>query len=159
MKKQVTKKQLKTSFPFVCYGDNFAICGQPQEEDLKEFKEEAWTNILNLRSQKELENLGFEMSETCQKLGLDYNNTPIIINGNIDKTALEKIHTLLSDADKEKRFVIHCAAGTRAIMALIAHFIFANSYKISELPILAKELGLSKPQVLSRLFQTLEVDL
>ena len=154
---QITEKQLKTGFPFVSYGDRFAICGQPEEEDLKEFKGESWTDILNLRSEKELEDLDFEMSEICQKLGLNYNNTPIIVDGNIDKTALEKVHALLSGLAEEKKCVIHCASGTRAIMALIAHFVFSNSYEISELPILAGELGLSKPQMLSRLFQALNL--
>ena len=155
--KQITEKQLKTGFAFVSYGDRFAICGQPGAEDLREFKGEAWTDILNLRSQKELEDLDFEMSETCQTLGLNYNNTPIIVDGNIDKTALEKVHALLSGLDEDKKCVIHCASGTRAIMALIAHFVFSKSYEISELPALAGELGLSKPQMLSRLFQALNL--
>ena len=155
--KDITKKQLATAFSFVCYGDRFALCGQPQEEDLKEFKTKSWTNVLNLRNQKELDSLDFEMSDLCQKLGLDYNHIPVIVNGDIDKEALKKIHDLFSDSNQEKRFVIHCASGTRSILALMAHFLFSNSHKRDELPSLAEALGLKQPQILARLLQVVEV--
>ena len=156
MKNQnITKKQLTTAFPFVCYDNRFALCGQPQEEDLKEFKTESWTNVLNLRNRKELDDLDFEMSELCQKLGLDYNHIPVIVNGDIDKAALRKIHDLLSSSDQEKRFVIHCASGARSMVALMAHFLFSDSHKLEEFPALAKSLGLKQPQMLTRLFQVM----
>ena len=77
----ITKRQLKTGFSFACYGDYFALCGQPQPEDLKEFKSESWTNVLNLRSSKELKTLDFEISGECQKLSLDYSHIPVIVDG------------------------------------------------------------------------------
>ena len=160
MKNQnIIKKQLKTGFPFICYGDRFALCAQPEPEDLKEFKEESWTDVLNLRGLQELESLDFEMSELCHKLSLNYNNIPVIVDGGISKEALQTIHSLLSNSKEEKKFVIHCASGARSAMALIAHFIFSNSYKTSELPALAEQLGLSKPEMLMRLFQVMGVDL
>lgn len=158
-KQSIVKKQLKTGFPFVCYGDRFALCAQPEPEDLKEFREGAWTDVLNLRGLQELESLDFEMSELCQKLDLNYNNIPVIINGDINKEALNSIHKLLSHSEEEKKFVIHCASGARSAMALTAHFIFSNSYKASELPALAEQLGLSKPEMLMSLFQVMDVDL
>ena len=154
MNSQVTKKQLDNGFPFVCYADRFALCGQVQEEELKEFKKESWTHILNLRNQKELDQLDFKASELCQKLDLNYNHIPIIINGELNKEALKKIHTLLSK-DEECRFVIHCASGTRSMMVLIAHFVFSKNYKQDELFFVAKELG-CQPLMLERIFQVVK---
>ena len=160
MKNQsLIKKQLQSAFPFVCYGDRFALCGQPQAEDLKEFKKEFWTDIINLRVLEELDNLDFEMSEVCETLGLNYNHIPVIVKGDIDKESLQKIHVLLSSSDKEKRFVLHCASGARSVIALIAHFILSDSHKVDEIPALAEKLGLLQPKMLIRLFQVMDLDL
>ena len=160
MKNQdITKKQLKTGFPFICYGEHFALCGQPQREDLKEFKENSWTHIINLRSPNELNELDFDISEACKELALNYRHIPIIVNRNIDKKALERIHNLLSDAGKQKKFVIHCASGARSTIALLSHFILSNKYEISDIPTLAEELDLYQPEALARLFQALGVTL
>ncbi|MCZ0932680.1 MAG: sulfur transferase domain-containing protein, partial [Oligoflexia bacterium] len=121
--KSITKKQLSGGFSFICYQDRYALCGQPQQEDLKEFKNSAWNSILNLRNSEELRALDFEMPRSCENLGLDYNHIPIIINGELNKPALQKIHNLLH-SNPDKKTVIHCASGTRSIIALIAHCFF-----------------------------------
>lgn len=158
MKNQnITQKKLKTGFPFTCYGDSIALCGQPQAGDLEEFKKESWTNVLNLRTPQEMDMLEFNMSKICQTLALNYNHIPVIVKGDISKEALEEVHTLLSNADK--KFVIHCASGARSVIALIAHFIFLNGYKTSELPSLAEELGLYQLKMLNRLFQIMNINL
>ena len=103
--------------------------------------------------------MDFEMSEWCQKLGLNYSHIPVIVNGDINKEALKSIHSLLSDLGEGKKFIIHCASGARSAMALTAHFIFSDSCKVSKLPVLAEQLGLSKPEMLTRLFQVMGLDL
>ena len=155
----ITKKQLDTGFPFTCYGEFFALCGQPQKEDLEEFKEKFWSHIINLRSPQELNELDFDISEACRELALNYSHIPIIVNRNIDKKALEAIHDLLSKAGKKQKFVIHCASGARSTIALLSHFILSKSHEVSQIPTLAEELNLYQPQALARLFQVLEVNL
>ena len=154
----ITENQLKTGFPFICYGDYFALCGQPRLRDLKEFKEEDWMNIINLRSPQEMEVLEFDVPKICQELALNYNHIPVIVDGDIDKEALKKVHKLLSTVDEEQKFVIHCASGARSVAALIAHFIFSNSHQASELPALAEKLGLYHEKMLNRLFEVMDID-
>lgn len=160
MKEQnITKKQLNTGFPFTCYGEYFALCGQPQKKDLEEFKENSWTHIINLRSSQELNELDFDISEVCEELALSYSHIPVIVNRNIDRKALETIHRLLSKAGEKQKFVIHCASGARSTIALLSHFILSKNYEVSQIPTLAEELNLYQPEVLARLFQVLEVSL
>ena len=151
----IIKTQLSNSFPFICCQERYALCGQPQLEDLKEFKNAGWSSILNLRNQEELKNVDFNMSSSCEELGLEYSHIPIIINGEINKPALQKIHSLLN-SNPNKKIVIHCASGTRSIVALIAHFFFSGEHKLEELSSLAQQMGLSSPQMLDRLFNTIE---
>ena len=142
----------------VYYEDRFALCGQPQEEDFKEFKEEAWTDVINLRSPHELDTLDFDMSEICKRLGLNYIHIPVIVKGDISKEALTKIHELFLKAGGDQRFVIHCASGARSVIALIAHFVFSSEKpEIDELSILAEELGLYQKKMLDRLFQIMNL--
>ncbi|MDE0092702.1 MAG: sulfur transferase domain-containing protein [Oligoflexia bacterium] len=151
----IVKTELPSGFPFVCYQDCYALCGQPQPDNLKEFKELTWTHILNLRNPEELQTLDFEMSGLCEKLSLDYSHIPIIVNSNFDKQALQQIHNLLN-SNPNKKWVIHCASGTRSALALIAHFLFLGRYKKDELSDLAQQLGLSSLQMLDRLYDTIE---
>ena len=151
----IIKKQLSSGFPFVCYQNRYALCGQPQEKDLKEFKNLDWSCILNLRNQEELQNLDFEMPRSCEALGLEYNHIPIIINTVINKPALQKIHGLLN-SNSDKKTVIHCASGKRSILALIAHFLFLGQNTKEELSRLAQKLGLDSAQMLARLYDTIE---
>ena len=151
----ITKKQLSSGFPFVCYQESYALCGQPQSEDLKEFKKLNWSLILNLRNQEELQNLDFEMTPFCEELGLEYSHIPIIVNGEFDKTALQQIHELLS-SQMNKKVVIHCASGKRSILALIAHFLFSKKHSKEELLLLAQQLGFDSQQMPEQLFSAIE---
>lgn len=156
MNLNITKKKLTTGFPFVCYEDRFALCGQPKPEDLKEFKKESWTNVLNLRNQSELDSLDFKMESCCQELALDYNHIPVIVDGNLNKASLKKIHELISQAGSELRFVIHCASGTRSSLVLMMHFLFSKSCQPEVLPLLAEKLEFNHPQMLLKLSQFID---
>ena len=151
----IIKKQLSSGFSFICYQDRYALCGQPQPEDLKEFKNSDWNSILNLRNPEELQALDYEMSSSCEKLDLDYNHIPIILNGEFNKPALQQIHELLNSSPN-KKIVIHCASGKRSILALIAHFLLSEKHTKEELSNLAQELGFDSSQMLARLYDTIE---
>ena len=157
-RQSIVKKQLKTGFPVVYYEDRFALCGQPQKEDFKEFKEENWTNIINLRSPHELKALDFDTPEICKTLGLNYIPVPVIVKGDINKEALIKIHDLFSKTAEDQKFVVHCASGARSVIALIAHFIFSSKNpEVNELSVMAEELGLYQGKMLDRLFQIMNL--
>lgn len=150
----IKNQELKTGFPFVCYQETLALCGQPQPGDLEEFKNKSWTHVLNLRNDSELDHLTFDLPDTCKKLHLKYSHIPVIEGGNFNKEALDSVHCLLSDSSGEK-IIIHCASGMRSIMVLMAHLLLSKNYSPEELFPIAEEMGLSQPQMLVRLFQTL----
>ena len=151
----IIKKQLSSGFPFICYQDHWILCGQPQLEDLKELKDLGWSSILNLRNQTELESIDFNMPSSCEKLGLEYNHIPIIINGEFNKAILERIHNLLN-SQTDKKTVIHCASGKRSVLALITHLFLSKKHTKEEISQLAQELNFDSPQMLARLFDAIE---
>ena len=155
MKKQnnIVKKRLNTEFPYLCYEERFALCGQPQLRDLKEFQQEGWTHLINLRSQPELESLDFDLPVSCQNLGLKYYHIPVFANGDIDKAALKRNHELLSNSEGRNKYVLHCASGTRSALVLMSHLVFSKSWTISDLPHLAKTLDFHQDKLLGRLAQ------
>lgn len=151
----ITNSQLSNGFLFTCYQDCYGLCGQPKLEDLKEFQNAGWDSILNLRNQEELKNVDFNMPLSCKKLGLEYNHIPIIMNGEFNKPALQQIHKLLS-SHAGKKIVIHCASGKRSILALIMHLFLLGKHTKEELSHLTQELGFDSPQMLARLYDTIE---
>ena len=91
----------------------------------------------------------------CEELGLEYSHIPIIVNGEFDKTTLQRIHELLS-SQMNKKVVIHCASGKRSILALIAHFLFSKKHNKEELLLLAQQLGFDSQQMPVQLFSAIE---
>lgn len=160
MEKQidVKKKQLKTEFPYLCFEGCFALCGQPQAQDLEEFKEDSWTHVINLRSAQELETLDFNLSESCQNLGLKYRHIPVIVNGDIDKEALKQIHDLLSNKEKNNKYVIHCASGARSVLAVLAHLLFSKRWAVEDLPVVAGMFDFQQMNMLNRLAQIMSLE-
>ena len=154
---EITKQQLSSNFLFFCYQDRYALCGQPKLEDLKEFKSRGWSTILNLRNPEELENVDFNIALSCQKLDLEYHHIPIIIKAEFNKTALQRVHELLISL-ADKKIVIHCASGKRAVLALIANLYFLGKHTKEELSHLAQELGFDSSQMLARLYDTIEAE-
>ncbi|MCY4321554.1 MAG: sulfur transferase domain-containing protein [Bdellovibrionaceae bacterium] len=148
-------KNLSNGFSFICYKDQYALCGQPQIEDLKEFKNSNWQAVLNLRNSEELESLDFELSDTCEQLGLEYNHIPIMKESEINGSALKETHHLL-DSKPNKKTIIHCASGKRSILALIAHLYLSKKQTKEDLSELAEELGINSPQMLARLYESIE---
>lgn len=146
----IKKQHLSHGFPFTLYQNSFALCGQPQREDLKEFKKDNWTHVLNLRNLKELQSLEFDMQELCKELGLSYYFIPIMESGALKKESLEQCHKLLKSHPDEK-FIIHCASGMRSALVLISHLFFLNKYEKEDLLNLALELGINSSQIFSLL--------
>ena len=65
------------------------------------------------------------------------------------------MHSILSDLKEEEKVVIHCAAGQRASVALIAFLIKSGKIAKEAAPELAENLGLKKPDMLNRLLEIL----
>ena len=153
-KVRIKKQELPSGFPFVCYEDHFKLCGQPLQKDLKEFKEQAWNCIINLRSPNEMKSLNFDMALACKELKLNYYFIPLLEEGKINKKSLEKLHELFLQLGEQK-IVLHCASGFRSKLALMAHLILLKQDPAPELLSQAKALELS-PQNFSLLSEMLE---
>ena len=150
---EITRNQLQTGFPFICYGENIALCGQPRREDFQEFELKSWTDVLNLRSQQERENLDPKQFQTEPESSLKFYYFPILKEGLWDKSALKSIHKLLSSAQKKQKFILHCASGTRSSLALLAHLIFSGKNQKQELLKLAHQLNVQNAPILPGFLQ------
>ena len=153
----VTAKTLKTGLPFHLAGSRWAVSGQPGPEDLREFKEEGFHRIVNVRGPGELEKLNFSPTKTAESLSLSYKNIPIMKNGALDRTALDQTHQALCAFDKtDGKILIHCAKGQRAVAVLLNHLLRLKKISGDLAPSLALKLGLRNENLMAELLQTLE---
>ena len=156
---KVTHKTLKTGFSYRLADSRWAVSAQPQPEDFKNFKDQGFQQVINVRGAQELEKLDFNISETVKELGLQYHHIPIIKAGDLDKEALNQIHQILRSDDGEKdkgKTIIHCAAGQRAVVALMVHLLQSGKISSSSAAPVAFDLGLQKEELLSRVLQIVE---
>ena len=156
---KVTHKTLKTGFSYRLIDSRWAVCAQPQPEDFKDFKNQDFTRVINVRGAQELEKLNFDISETVKELGFQYHHIPVIKEGDLDRSALDKIHQILhsdNGGEAEGKTVIHCAAGQRAAVALLVYLLQSGKMSSSSAAPVAFDLGVQKEELISRILQIVE---
>ena len=155
---KVTHKTLKTGFSYRLIDSCWAVSAQPQPEDFKDFKDQGFTQVINVRGVQELEKLSFDISETVRGLGFQYHHIPVIKEGGLDKKALDQIHQILYSANEGEtggeKTIIHCAAGQRAAVALLVHLLQSGKMSASSAAPVAFDMGLQKEELI---FKVLEV--
>ena len=156
---KVTHKILKTGFSYRLCDSCWAVSAQPHPEDFKDFKEQGFKQVINVRGAQELEKLNFDVSETVKELDLQYHHIPIMKEGDLDKEALDKIHQILQATDGEKKegkVIIHCAAGQRAAVALLVYLLQSKKLSTSSITPLAFDLGVQREEFIARILQIVE---
>lgn len=156
---KVTHKTLKTGFSYRVLDSCWAVSAQPHPEDFKGFKEQGFKQVINVRGAQELEKLNFDVAKTVKELNFQYHHIPIMKEGDLDKEALDKIHHILRATDGEKeegKVIIHCAAGQRAAVALLAHLLQSKKTSASSIAPLAFDLGVQREEFISRVLQIVE---
>jgi uncharacterized protein (TIGR01244 family) len=105
--------------------DNLYISGQPDEESFRKLKSEGLTTVINLRTEKEMNNrelVPFDEESVMDSLKLEYIRIPL---GGADSPynneALIKFADALENADGD--VLLHCASARRASYLWAAYLI------------------------------------
>jgi uncharacterized protein (TIGR01244 family) len=95
-------------------GGKIYFGGQPPEADLKTFSDKGVKVVINLRSDGELEGLGFDEAKTVKGLGMKYHHVPM--GRDVPKPA--DLKTIFSALDKagDAHVLLHCASSNRVGM-------------------------------------------
>ena len=149
------KKALENGFPYFILNDKYIVAGQPFAEDFPLFKKLGPFRVINLRNEQELSLLDFNEARLMEEMDINYDNIPIIKEGDFHKEGLNSVHSVLSALKEEEKVVIHCAAGQRAAIALMAFLLKSRQVSPESAPPLAENLGLKKPGMLNRLLEIL----
>ena len=101
---------------FVQPVDGITSAGQPDEAALAVFAEQAYTTVIDLRT--EGEDRGIDEATVIEELGMEYVLFPIAGMGAINFDNARKLDQLIEDADG--RVLIHCGSANRvgALLAL-----------------------------------------
>ena len=153
---KVTHKTLKTGFSYRLIDSLWAVSAQPQPADFRDFKDQGFSQVINVRGAQELEKLDFDVPETVKKLGLQYHHIPVIKEGDLDKKALNQIHQILhstGEGGTGGKTVIHCAAGQRAAVALLVHLLQSGKLSASSAAPVAFDLGVQKEELISKVLE------
>lgn len=153
MKQTIEKKQLENGFVYFILDGKYLISGQPSEEDFSLLKKSGPLHIINLRSKKEFSD--FNEALLMEEMNFNYDNIPIIKEGDFHKDSLENVCSILSSLKEDGKALIHCAAGQRASIALMAFLIKSGHISKKEAPEVAENLGLKKPELLNRLLEVI----
>ncbi len=95
-------------------GGKIYFGGQPPEADLKTFSDKGVKVVINLRSDGELEGLGFDEGKTVKGLGMKYHHVPM--GRDVPEPAdLKRIFSVLDKAG-EAPVLLHCASSNRVGM-------------------------------------------
>ncbi len=90
------------------------LLGQPNPEDLRLLRDEGVVDVINLRTQGEIDALGDAMHEPelAASLGLGYHHVPVGGSSGWSEDATNALAQALSRSDG--RVLLHCASGARA---------------------------------------------
>ena len=149
------KRELENGFIYFTLSDKYIISGQPGPEDFSLFQKAGARSVINLRNEDEQSLLDFNEALLMKEMNINYDNIPIIKEGIFQKDALESVNSILSHLKEEEKALIHCAAGQRASLALIAFLIKSKQIPKASAPLLAESLGLKRPELLVRLLEIL----
>lgn len=153
MKQNIEKKHLESGFVYSILNGKYLVSGQPNQEDFSSLKKLVPLRIINLRNKKEFSEFNEDL--LMEEMNISYDNIPIIQDGDFHKSSLESVCSILSSLKEGEKALIHCAAGQRASIALVAFLIKSEQISKTEAPEMAENLGLKKPELLNRLLEIL----
>ena len=148
----VQTKNFPGGFSCFVWGGRFMVSGQPTDADLGLMQEKFGGPflVINLRNANEPDP-GFDEELFVKESGGDFQNIPIVQNGDFHKPSLQQVTAALSELKEEEKALLHCAAGQRASLALTAFLMETGRIPRAKAAETAANLGLKKPELLSRM--------
>lgn len=93
------------------FGDKVYFAGQPTEADFKLLAQQGVKKVVNLRTEEEMKQLGFDEKKAAEAAGLTYIQVPIAGKGATDPE-IQKLMGELDGADKSP-LLLHCGSSNR----------------------------------------------
>ncbi len=130
--------------------DNLFLGGQPAPESLKELKNLNIKKVVNLRSTGEGD-FSFE-EEFFSKENIEYFHFPILGEQGLDRSAIEKLNSLITDDN----ILIHCASANRVGGWLITYLVEEKKMEFDKACEIAMQSGLTNPGLISAASMAIE---
>ncbi len=93
------------------FGDQVYFGSQPEASDFPLMAAKGIRTVLNLRTEAEMAEVGFDEADAAHEAGLHYLNIPIG-REQPDEGTLELIHSIIDD-ETRRPLLIHCASSNR----------------------------------------------
>ena len=121
--------------------------GRPNKSTAANFKKENYKLVINILGAGETK---YDEKSVVEKQGIAYHNIPLMVNGEIDKAAVAKIHGVVAKY-KGQKTLIHCSSGNRVASWFGAHMYLDHKVSKAESMILAKNAGMTKTKMQNKL--------
>ena len=125
---------------------------QPDAQTLVEAGDRGVGVVINLREPAEMD---WDEAGSAQELGMTYYNLPIAAqSASFDAATMKKISALVGK-HRDTKILLHCSSGNRASAWLAIHLVQDHGMHIENSVSLARQAGLTKPEIESRVRQYL----
>ena len=128
---------------------NIYFSRQPHINEYKDLKDQGFALVVNLRNPSE-HNEAAE-NEVVTKLGMKYVNIPFDSSDVLDDNFINRVTAKVKKHRKAGKILIHCSSGNRAGLWAGGHFRKDHKYSKEKSIAIAKEFGITKPEILSKL--------
>lgn len=103
---------------FLWQVDNLYCAGQPSLESFSQIKALGVNKVFNLRDISEMD-FSFE-EKACKELGMEYNQFPLMVDGELSAEACHRLSESINETDK---WFIHCGSANRIGAWLITYLV------------------------------------
>lgn len=124
---------------------NFYLGGQPTYEALKWIKSQGVIKIINLRSEKEINdflNYAFDEETVVKEMGFEYHVIPV---AGLNDFTPEKLDEFVNFINTDEKILIHCAAAGRVTDFFMAYLIKKKGYTVNEAVKIGKSIKFVLP--------------
>jgi uncharacterized protein (TIGR01244 family) len=144
----------------IAQADELYISGQPDEDAFVKLKSEGVTTVVNLRTQKEMDNreyVPFDEAALLDSLGMEYIHIPL---GGTDNPYTNEALTKFAEAvDKsEGKLLLHCTVARRASHMFAAYLIQYKGFEPNKAIEYAKAVNFGEWPLEGLLGQKLKVE-
>lgn len=117
------------------------LASQPAAADFQLLAERDYRSVLNLRSQPEMEQLGFDEPALLEEQGLRYYQVEVAGAEGLTDEALDRTREILNDNENHP-IMVHCASANRVGAVWLAHRVIDHGVDYEAALEEAKTIGL-----------------
>lgn len=144
-KESIEKVEVGSTPNVTVFKEKVYFGGQPQAEDVKKFANLGVTTVINLRTEEEMDALGYDEKAAVEEAGMTYVHLPMGREEPTEEFIAEALKAL--DVPEDEKVLLHCGSSNRVgyVWSLFA----AKERGLSEDEALAegKAAGMRSPQL------------